>query len=159
MLFQQPLRSSHICWALVGCFSFILRSNWSQTISIWLRSGDCVCQIIWYSTLLLGQIVHTQSGSVLGHCPVEKQMIVPLSARLDGISLQNAVVAILVKCALNSKLITDSDTYKAPPHHPTSSMLHGGNHTCGGHPFTHSAYHKDKAVATKNLWWTWSFTK
>ena len=30
-------------------------------------------------TLLLGQIAHTQPGGVLGHCPVEKQMIVPLS--------------------------------------------------------------------------------
>ena len=28
-------------------------------------------------TLLLGQIALTQAGSVLGHCPVEKQMIVP----------------------------------------------------------------------------------
>ena len=48
-------------------------------------------------TLLLGQIALTQPGSVLGHCPVEKQMIVPLSAN------QNAVVAMLVKCVLNSK--------------------------------------------------------
>jgi hypothetical protein len=40
----------------------------------------------------------------------------------------------LVKCALNSKYITDSVTSKAPPHHHTpSSMLHGGNHTCGDH--------------------------
>ena len=28
-------------------------------------------------TLLLGQIALTQPGGVLGHCPVEKQMIVP----------------------------------------------------------------------------------
>ena len=55
-------------------------------------------------TLLLGQIVLTQPGGVLGYCPVEKQMIVPLSAtRWDGISLQNALVAMLVKCALISK--------------------------------------------------------
>ena len=33
----------------------------------------------------------------------------------------------LVKCALNSKLITESVTSKAPPHHYTSSsMLHSG---------------------------------
>ena len=51
-------------------------------------------------TLLLGQIALTQPGGVLGHCPVEEQMIVPLR---DGVSLQNAVVAMLVKCALNSK--------------------------------------------------------
>ena len=57
-------------------------------------------------TLLLGQIALTQPGGVLGQCPVEKQMIVPLSANQmgwDGVSLQNAVVALLVKCALNSK--------------------------------------------------------
>jgi hypothetical protein len=39
-------------------------------------------------TLLLGQIVLTQPGGVLGHCPVEKQMIVPLSAnQMDGVLL------------------------------------------------------------------------
>ena len=53
-------------------------------------------------TLLLGQIALTQPGGVLGHCPVEKQMIGP-QTRWDGISLQNSVVAMLVKCALNSK--------------------------------------------------------
>ena len=46
-------------------------------------------------SILLGQIDLTQPGGVLGHCPVEKQMI--------GVSLQNAVIAMLVKCALNSK--------------------------------------------------------
>ena len=30
-------------------------------------------------------------------------------------------------------------------------MLHGGNHTCGDHPLTYSASHKDTAVETKNL--------
>ena len=57
-------------------------------------------------TLLLGQIVLTQPGGVLGHCPVEKQMIVPLSANQmgqRGVLLQNAVAAMLVKCALNYK--------------------------------------------------------
>ena len=39
---------------------------------------------------------YTAWRCVLGLCPVEKQMIVPLS-------LKNAVVAMLVKCALNSK--------------------------------------------------------
>ena len=28
-------------------------------------------------------------------------------------------------------------------------MLHGGNHTCGDHPITHSASHKD----TSSYWW------
>ena len=45
MFFQQSWRSSQICWALVGCFSFTLRSNSSQTISIGLRSGDFGDQI------------------------------------------------------------------------------------------------------------------
>ena len=35
-------------------------------------------------TLLLGQIALTQPEGVLGHCPVEKQMIVPLSANQMG---------------------------------------------------------------------------
>ena len=65
----------------------------------------------------LGQIALTQPGGVLGHCPVEKQMIVPLSTtKWDGVLLQNAVVAMLVKCALNSKYITYSVTSKAPSH-------------------------------------------
>ena len=53
-------------------------------------------------TLLLGQITLTQPGSVLCHCPVEKQHMIA-QTRWDGVSLQNAVVAMLVKCALNSK--------------------------------------------------------
>ena len=72
-------------------------------------------------------------------------MIVPLSTNQMGWSiLQHAVVGMLVK------LITDSVTIKAPPHHHTSSsMLHGGNHTCGVYPFTYSASHKDKRLEQK----------
>uniref|UniRef100_A0A8C8MGS3 Zona pellucida sperm-binding protein 4 n=1 Tax=Oncorhynchus tshawytscha TaxID=74940 RepID=A0A8C8MGS3_ONCTS len=45
----------------------------------------------------------------------------------------------------------DSTSIKAPPHHHTSSsMLHGGNPTCGDHPFTYSVS-QDTAVETKNL--------
>ena len=56
------------------------------------------------------------------------------------------------KCALNSIEITDSVTSKAPLHHHTSSsVLHGGIHTCRDHPFTYSASHKDMAFGTKNL--------
>jgi hypothetical protein len=57
MLFQQSWRSSHICWALVGCFSFTLWSDSSKTISIWLRSGDCGGQVIWCSTSSLSFLV------------------------------------------------------------------------------------------------------
>ena len=35
-------------------------------------------------TLLLGKIALTQPGGVLGHCPVEKLMIIPLSANQMG---------------------------------------------------------------------------
>ena len=51
-------------------------------------------------------IPYTAWRGVLGHCPVEKQMIVPVRANQmgwSGVSLQNAVVAMAVKCALNSK--------------------------------------------------------
>ena len=57
IIFQQSLRSSHIWWTLVGCFSFTLQSNSSQTISIGLRSDDCGGQIIWCSSLSLSFFV------------------------------------------------------------------------------------------------------
>jgi hypothetical protein len=37
-----------------------------------------------FLTLVLGQIALTQPGDVSGHCPVEKQMIVGLSANQMG---------------------------------------------------------------------------
>jgi hypothetical protein len=65
------------------------------------RSSDAALHSI---TLLLGHIALTQPGGVLVHCPVEKQMIVPLRPnQIEWHSLQNTVVAMLVKCALNSK--------------------------------------------------------
>ena len=79
MLFQPSWRSSHICWTLDGCFSFTLRSDSSQTISIGLRLGRPGHLMQHSITLLLGQIALTQPGSGLDHCPVEKQMIVGLS--------------------------------------------------------------------------------
>ena len=57
MLFQHSWRSSHICWAPVGCFSFTPRFNTSQTISIGLRSGDFGGQVIWCSTPSLSFLV------------------------------------------------------------------------------------------------------
>ena len=44
-----------------------------------------------HQTPRLGQIALTQPGGVLGHCPVEKEMIGPLSANQMGWHL--AVVA------------------------------------------------------------------
>ena len=38
-------------------------------------------------TLLLGQVALTQPGGVLGHCPVEKQMIVPRSPNQMGLRI------------------------------------------------------------------------
>ena len=54
--------------------------NWVETGGLW-RPGHLMQHSI---TLLLGQIALTQHGGVLGHCPVEKQMIVPLSANQMG---------------------------------------------------------------------------
>ena len=56
-------------------------------------------------TLLLGQVaLYTTWGCVLGHCPVEEQICyIPSKRSGDGVSLQNAVEAMLVKYALCSK--------------------------------------------------------
>ena len=45
-----------------------------------------------YISLHLGEIAIIQPGGVLRQCPVEKQMIVPVT-RWDSVSLQNDVVA------------------------------------------------------------------
>ena len=123
------------CWLLfLHSVVQLIRNHLNFVEAGWLwRLGHLLQHSI---NLLLGQIALTQPGGVLGHCPVEKQMIVPLSANQMG---WHIAAAMLVECALNSKSITDSVTSKAPPHHHTpSSMLHGGNHTCRDHPFTYS---------------------
>ena len=86
MLFQQSWRSSHICWALVGCFSFTLRSNSSQTISIGLRSGDCGGQVIWCSTHHSPSCSNSPNTAwrCVGSLSCWKQMRVPLSANQMG---------------------------------------------------------------------------
>jgi hypothetical protein len=38
-------------------------------------------------TIIIGEIAHTQPGGVLGHCPVEKQTIVPLSPNQMGLRI------------------------------------------------------------------------
>ena len=87
MLFQQSWRSSHICWALVGCFSFTLRSNSFKTISIGLswvivevRSSDAAL----HHSPSWSNSPYTAWRCVLGHCPIEKQLIVPLSTSQMG---------------------------------------------------------------------------
>ena len=56
--------------------------NWVEVRWLWM-SGHLTQHSI---TLLLDQIALTQSGGVLGHCPVEKQMIVPISKKTDGMA-------------------------------------------------------------------------
>jgi hypothetical protein len=71
--------------------------NWVEVGWLW-RPGHLMQHSI---TLLLDQIALTQPGGVLGQCPVEKRMVA--QTRWNGVSLQNALVAMLVKCPLNSK--------------------------------------------------------
>ena len=56
-------------------------SNQKRVQQIKWRPGHLVQHSI---TLLLGQIALTQPEGVLGHCPAEKQMIVPLSPNHMG---------------------------------------------------------------------------
>ena len=71
-----------------------------------------------------------------------------MQTRWDGVSLQNAVAAMLVKSALNKSLTVSPakhpHTIKPPP--PCFTVG-----TCGDHLFTFSASHKDTVVGIKNL--------
>ena len=89
-------------------------------------------------TLVHGEIALKQPGGVLGHCPVEKQMIVPLSANQMGWHI-NLNKSLTVSPAKHPHTIT-----------PHSSCFTVGT-THGDHPFTCSVSHKDTAVGTKNL--------
>ena len=86
-----------------------------------------------HTITLIGQIALTQPGGLLGHCPVEKQMIVPLSPNQMG-------WRITAECCGSH---ADSITSKAPPHHNTSpSMLYSGKYTYGDlHPHSVSQRH------------------
>ena len=71
------------CWLLFlhSAVQLILnRLNWVEVEGLW-RPGHLIQHSI---TLLLGQTDLTQPGGVLGHCPVEKQMIVGLSPNQMG---------------------------------------------------------------------------
>ena len=70
-----------------------------------------------------------------------------------GHLMQHSITLLLGQIALHSlEVCWVIVLLKNTPHQHTSfSMLHGGNHTCGGHPFTYSVSHKDTAVRTKNL--------
>jgi hypothetical protein len=83
---------------------------------------------------------------VLGHCPVEKQVIVGLSANQMG-------WYIAAECcgSHDGYVCLESQQQSTPT--PSHLFLHAsrGNHTCRDHPFIFSASHKDTAVGTKNL--------
>ena len=71
------------CWLLFlhSAVRLILNQlNWVEVGGLW-RPGHLMQHSI---TLLLGKIALIQPRGVLGHCPVEKQMIVPLSANQMG---------------------------------------------------------------------------
>ena len=123
-----------VCWAVVECFSITLRPKSSQTISIGLKSAVLHHSPSWSNS------PYTTWRCVLGHCPVEKQMIVPLCAWLS-------VPWILNK----SQTVSPASN---PTHHTSSSMLHGGNHTCRDHPFNYSTVHKDSGWNQKSQIWT-----
>lgn len=68
----------------------------------WVILDAALSSLITLITLLLGQIPCTTWRCVLGYCPGQRQMMIPLSqTRRDGLSLQNAMVAMQVQCALN----------------------------------------------------------
>ena len=66
------------CWLLFLHSAVQLIANHLNLVEVGVlwRPGHLMQSSI---PLLLGKIALTQSGGVLGHCPVEKQMIVPLS--------------------------------------------------------------------------------
>ena len=71
------------CWLLFLHSAVRLIPNHLNLVEVgglW-RPGNLMQHSI---TLNLGQIALTQPGGVLGHCPVEKQMIVGLSANQIG---------------------------------------------------------------------------
>ena len=89
------------CWLLFLHSAVRLISkhlNWVEVI-VEARSSDAAL----HHSPSWSNSPYTAWRCVLGHCPVEKQMIAPLSANQMGWSMQNAVVAMLVKCALNSE--------------------------------------------------------
>ena len=141
------------CWPLFLHSAVQLIPNhrhWVEVGWFW-RPGHLLQHSI---TLLLGQIALTQPGGVLGHCPVEKQMIVPLSENQMGWRIAaecfDSLCWLSVPWILNKSqtLWTAKHSYTITP---PCSMLHCGNHTCSDHSFTDSTSHKDTAVGTKNL--------
>ena len=93
---------------------------------------------------------------VLGHCSLEKHVILPKRSKQKGWHIAaECCGSQVIKCSLNYKYITGSVTSITPPHHHTSSsVLHGGNHTCRDHPFTYSASKRHGGWNQKSHIWT-----
>ncbi|XP_035619107.2 F-box/WD repeat-containing protein 4-like [Oncorhynchus keta] len=114
MEWEEPHDSALYCIQTDGNHMIASGSSYDGVIRMWdkwqtrcvemLQLSSAVSSPVWSPDAALH---HSSSwsnslGGVLGHCPVEKQMIVPLT-RWDGVSLANSVVAMLVKCVLNPK--------------------------------------------------------
>ena len=84
------------CWLLFLHSTVQLIPNHLNLVEfcgLW-RPGHLIQHFI---PLFPGQLALTQPGGVLGHCPVENQMIVPRSAnQMGGVTLQNAEKAMLI---------------------------------------------------------------
>ena len=63
---------------------------------------------------------------------------------------------VMTSCRLGVPWILNKSVTVSPAkhHHTTSSMLHGGNHTCWQYMFTYSASHKDSGWNQKSQIWT-----
>ena len=73
------------CWLLYHSAVRLIPNhlNLVEVRGLW-RPGHIMQHSI---TLLLGKIALTQPGGVFGHCPAERQMIVPLSANQMGLHI------------------------------------------------------------------------
>ena len=71
---------------LLAAFPSLCSPTHLNLVEVWglWRPGHLMQHSI---TLILGQISLTQPGGVLGHCPVEKQMIVPRSPNQMGLRI------------------------------------------------------------------------
>ena len=111
--------------------------GWGQVI-VQARSSDAALHPSSYwsnSPSAAWKYVRALSCWITNDCPTKRK------TRWDGVSRQNAVLAMLTKCQCQWILNTSQTVSSLKHHHTTSSVLHGGNQTCGDHPFTYSASH------------------
>ena len=109
-------------------------------------------------TLLLGQIALTQPGGVLGHWPIEKQMIVPLNANQMGWRIATECCGshageICLEFYINHRQCPQQSTptpHTTTPPPPCSTV---GN-THGGYLFTHTVSQRHGGWNQKSQIWT-----